>query len=460
MVQIKRSLSRRSFLQKTAGVAAGTAALSSAMKSLAAETGAAEAETDDRPIKLGIIGTGSQAMFNLIPAALKVPGAKFTAVCDIVPARVQQAQKVVNSHGSEAKIYDDYTKLLKEADMDAVMIATPLVTHRPIVEEAFKNGHHVFCEKTMAYSIEDCKAMLAAQAKAGKKILQIGHHLRYHPLYYFAKHHYIKAGLCGRINNIHCQWNRNGTWRRPIPKGGEQMDFSKWGFEKPDYLFNWRLYKQYSGGLMTELASHQLDIVNYFLDDKPPQAIMGVGRTDNKDGRTIFDNVHLIYEYPDDVQLTYESITTNSYCPFGTQAYEMFQGTRGTLVMAHLSRYVGLYFLEPGAEEELWMVQAHMLEVGFDNIVPDRHKKAIVLNGTPSPGSRTEKVGGIDLVELVDIEKAQIKKKTYEIELLSFKSCVLDTKLPVCHGGVGLKSAIPALQGNVAMEKKERLVLA
>jgi predicted dehydrogenase len=291
------------------------------------------------------------------------------------------------------------------------------------------------------------------------KILQIGHHLRYHPLYYFAKDHYIDRGLLGeKITNIHIQWNRNGDWRRQPMKG--TFDFKKWGFDEPDHLFNWRLYRKYSGGVMTELASHQLDVVNWFLGDAPPTRVMGVGKIDYKDGRTIFDNCHLTYEYPNDVQATCECICTNSYSPFSMQPYEMFQGGRATLVMAHLSHYVGLYFLEPGAKEELWMPMATKIDVGFENIVKDNHKRPIVLNGTPSPGSKTEMVGSLPLEGLVDVEKAQILRPTYEIELINFKMSCLDNTRPACDGLVGLKSAIPALRGYEAMEKGQPIEIS
>ena len=472
MVHINKGMSRRSFLQQTAGVAAGAAALNSALKSWAAEAGVDDPLKDDRPIKLALIGSGNQALINLVPAALRIPGVKFTAVSDVVPARAEAAKRLVDPKGEVGtKVYTDYEQLLKESDADAVMIVTPLSTHHDIVLAAFKAGKHVFCEKCMAFSVEQCKSMLKAQM-AANKILQIGHHLRYHPLYFFAKDHYVKKGLLGRVNNIHCSWNRNGSWRNPGIKApeGQPFDFTKWGFERPDHLFNWRLYKKHSYGLMTELLSHQFDVINWFMDDKPVQAVQGVGRTDWKEmdrpaeeRRTIFDNVHLIYEYPGEVQVTAESITTNSFCPYGVQAYEIFQGEKGTLVMAHLSRYVGLFFLEPGVGEELWMAQAHRIDVAgpqFENVGPERHRRPIVLNGTPSPGSQTEKVGNILPLEgLVNIEEAKVIKHTYEIELLGFKKCVLDKLNPFCDGVVGMKSAIPALVGYEAMEKQQRVVV-
>jgi len=476
-----KKLSRRTFIEATAlaatvtacgrsepppekkqVAAAATPAAKPAPTATPAPATSEGLKLDDRPFKLGVIGCGSQATLNLMPAALRIPGIKFTAVCDVIPARAALAQKLA---GPEAKTYTDYEALLKEADMDAVLIVTPLFLHRSMVEAAFKNGRHVFCEKTMGYTIDDCKAMLKAQMASGR-ILQIGHHLRYHPLYFFALLHYIvRHPLLGKITNVHCQWNRNGTWRRPPdPKEAEGVDFKKWGYESMDEVLNWRLYRKYSGGLMTELASHQLDVVNWFLGDVLPEAVVGVGKTDNDDSklgpfpkRTIFDNVHLIYEYPDGVVVTYESITTNAFSPFG-EVYEMFQGTAGTLVMAHLSKHVGLFFIEPGVAEQLWMPAAHRATLESPNIHQKVYKNPIVLNGTPSPGTNLEKVATLNVADIVDQETSQARMSTYELEMYGFKKSVLDQTVPTCDGRIGLQSAIPALLGLEAMEKNQRIV--
>jgi len=410
---------------------------------------------DDRPFKLGLIGCGNHATLNLIPAALRVPGIRFTAVCDIIPARAANARRIT---GGGARVYDDYRILLREADVDAVIIATPLLFHRPMVEEAFKNGRHVFCETIMGYSIEDCKAMLKAQ-KASGKTLQIGHHLRYHPLYQYSKDHFFFWWKrVGRTTNIHCQWNVHGTWHK-LRESLNGVDYRKWGYDEPGHVFDWHLYRKYSGGVMTEMTCNQLDIVNWFLEDKLPEVAIGVGQIDNKDGRTNFDNVHLIYEYPDGIMVTCDCITTNSFSPFG-EAYVIIQGTRGAVVMAHLARYVGLFFLEPGAEEELWMPAAHRVTFETPNAAWRERKGPIILKGGASGGTNFEKVGNVlNITDVVDLETAQITKTPYQIEMLGFKKAALDEVKPFCDGQVGLRNAATILLGLEAMERKQRIVV-
>lgn len=414
----------------------------------------AEAQAEAEPFRFGLIGCGGQGRHVLMSAALRVPGATFTAVCDVREDFVQEALK---RGGEGCKAFRDYTEMLDQAadDMDAVIIATPLFLHSRMTVDALKAGLHVFCEKTMAYDLEQCRAMLAARREAGK-VLQIGHHLRYHPLYHHAKRTFIDKGLLGDITTINAHWNRNGSWRRPsLPDSAAVTPelLQKWGYENPDQLANWRLYKQLSGGLMTELASHQTDVVNWFLDSVPIAAT-GVGGIDHyKDGRTVYDNVHCTFEYPNGVKFAYESLTTNSFSVFGEQM-EMFQGTKGTLVMSNVPRARGWFFLEPGALKELWMDAADKTQVGDWEPWKNR-REAIVLDATVTPGPP---LAGIPIGELITKE-GQLKKTTYEIEMLEFVEAVRTNKVPRCDGEVGIRSAVPAIIGNQAMEQRTRVEL-
>jgi hypothetical protein len=126
--------------------------------------------------------------------------------------------------------------------------------------------------------------------------------------------------------------------------------------------------------------------------------------------------------------------------------------------MAHLSQYVGLFFIEPGVAEELWMPAAHRVKLESPNIHQQVYKNPIMLNGMPSPGTRLEKVATIDVADLVNQETAEVKMSTYELEIHGFKKSVLDKTVPTCDGRIGLQSAIPALLGLEAMEKNQRIV--
>lgn len=431
----KRTLNRRDFLKDSA------AAVVAAHWGWPAALSAAE-EKEAAPIKLGIVGSGSQGRGALMTSALRIPGVRFTAVCDIRDDCLTEGLKLA---GEGAQGFKDYREFLEKADIDAVIVAVPLHWHAPITIAAFEAGKHVFCEKTMAYTIDECKDMLRAQRKAGK-LLQIGHHLRYSPLYHHAKEQ-IQKGLLGRITNVRAQWNRHGDWRRPAPKG--DFDFTQWGYPTPDHLFNWRLYKRSSGGLMTELASHQTDVMNWLLD-ATPVAITGVGGRDywQQQGHwpagddVVYDNVHVIYEYPNGIKFTYEALTNNAHSPYG-EAYEMIQGDKGTFILSNVPASRGLYFLEPQAEKVAWINAAHKEKVG--------PQEAVTLDAKATKGPNKPKIPG------QEVSIAETEKSTYQLEMEDFIDCIRTGRTPFCDGEVGLRSAVPALVANEAMEKQTRI---
>ena len=111
----------------------------------------------------------------------------------------------------------------------------------------------------------------------------------------------IHSGLIGDVVGLRCHWFRNADWRRPVP------------LPELERKINWRLYKESSGGLMTELACHQLEVCNWAAK-KMPESIMGIGDIVYwKDGREVYDSVNVTYRYSDGVKITYESLIANKF---------------------------------------------------------------------------------------------------------------------------------------------------
>jgi len=443
----KEDLTRREFLHSmaAAGLLAGTG-----LQALAQDPAA-----DAEQFRFGLIGCGGQGRTVLLSAALRVPGMKCVAVCDIQEAARNDA---LQQAGEGAKAYTDWQELLAAGGMEGVIIATPLWTHAEIAVAALQAGYNVFCEKCMAYTVEQCKDMIRAQQQAAK-VLQIGHMLRYHPLYHHAKRAFIKDGVLGQLIHAYCQWNRNADWRRPLPEG--TFDYAKWGYQDVEHLVNWRLYKEYSGGLTTELASHMTDVVEWMLDE-PPVAVTGAGGIDVwKDGRTVFDNLNVTYEYASGIKFTVQCLTSNAYNPYVqiNEAWEMLRGSDGTLILGHLpwERPVGLFVLEPGARERLWMDAAHRLE-GVPGCRDERG--AIVLDAGATQGPNKPQIAGHEISKLIKREEDNrlfMEMTPYQLEMEEFKQCSLQGLRPFCDGAAGLRSAAAALFANQAMEQKARI---
>ncbi|MFS4418290.1 Gfo/Idh/MocA family protein [Maribacter sp. 2307ULW6-5] len=262
-------------------------------------------------LNMGIIGTGARGagMTYLIN---EIDHMQVVGCCDSLPFRLEEGLKAVNG---TAKGYRDYRKLLDNKDVDAVLIATPFNTHSRIAMDALDAGKHVYCEKTLAkgyFGIEN----LVKKTQASNQVFQTGH--QYHSSRLYA--HIIELindGKIGTPTAFECYWNRNGNWRKPVPDPAMER------------AINWRMYREFSGGLVAELCSHQLDFVNWALGSVP-EKVVGFGGVDYwKDGRETYDNVHLTYSYPKGVRAKFTSLTTNAMEGYKIKCI----GDKGTIII-------------------------------------------------------------------------------------------------------------------------------
>ena len=276
-----------------------------------------------RKVRVGVIGVGSRGLLLLhyLTELSEKINIEVTAVCDNYEPHYQRAIKKIDG---KAKAFYDYRELLEIKEIDAVIIATPLYEHAHITIDALNTGKHVFCEKAMARTLEDVKSMADTYYDTGK-VLQIGHQRLFDPRYLKALE-LIKAGEIGQITQIRAYWHRNNDWRRKVPEGRPELERK----------INWRLYKEYSCGLMTELASHQIQVANW-MKNALPISVTGAGGINYwKDGREVYDNVALIYSYEDGTQFIYDSMTSNRH--YGLE--EQIMGDKGTLELEVNKRYL------------------------------------------------------------------------------------------------------------------------
>lgn len=281
-------MDRRSFL-KAAGAAVTAATVTSSF------TKRATAATPDK-VRVGAIGVGSQGSFHLKGGLAGAENVEVVALCDVYRPHLNAAHEVTPNNASVTK-YREYAEMLEKEPLDAVMIATPLNTHFDITMDALDAGKYVFCEKTLCYTIEDCRKVVEKCHETGLWV-QVGHQRRYNPLYNKAMWLLYDTPSFGRLHHIHAQWHRNDDWRSRVADPNYVMDdIEKKYIDDLNKHLNWRLYEEYSGGVMTELATHQTDIMEWFLKT-PPSRVYATGGTDYwRDDRTISDNVALIYEF-------------------------------------------------------------------------------------------------------------------------------------------------------------------
>lgn len=265
---------------------------------------------DAQRVKVGLIGVGTRGR-SILKALELVPEIKVVALCDTLDFQLEKGVKLVsNKHTT----YTDYNQLLTHKELEAVIIATPLHEHYRMVMAAFEADIHILCEKALAINIEQCKAIKIRGDKSNK-LFQVSYQYQLNPVFNAIKN-IIDKGYLGTITRVEATWDRNGSWRRKVPS------------PELERQINWRMYKEYSGGLMAELASHELNMIDNLLGAHPTK-VVGTGGIDFwKDGRETFDNVHALFDYPNGVKVGFHSGTTNNY-----EDYQIkFYGTKGTIV--------------------------------------------------------------------------------------------------------------------------------
>jgi len=286
-------MDRRKFVKGVAAGALGSTLLGHDLKDEAAAQVGARPVAPSDVVGLGIIGPGSRGQ-ELMRKFLRVPGVAIRAVADVYEPRFAESRRLTKE---ETPTYTDYRRMLERKDLDAVVVATPLSLHAEHVVSSLESGRHVYGEKSMGHTIEHCDRIVAAVRRAGRHF-QIGHQYRYAPWFQEAVRR-IREGEIGRVMHVYGYWHRNSNWRRPVPD------------PKFERLINWRLYREYSGGLAAELGSHQIDIANWVFGALP-ESVIGSGGIDYwKDGREVEDNIQVVFRYPGGRTLVFSSLTEN-----------------------------------------------------------------------------------------------------------------------------------------------------
>jgi predicted dehydrogenase len=355
----------------------------------------------DAKTTIGIIGCGDRGTG--IMKIMNELNDRFTiaAICDVLDFRIENVQKI--SPAANAKVYKDYRKLLDDKSIQAVVIATPLSEHYHIAKDALAAGKHVYLEKAMTYSIEQAIDLVKLAKAKPNQVVQIGHQYRSTPLYFKVKE-MIDKGYLGKIVQIDCRWDRNWNWRRPVPPG------------YTDKQINWRMYKEYSGGLPAELLSHQMDFINWAFNTHPDE-VLGTGGIDfYKDGRNTYDNVQVILRY------SKENMIGNFGATCGNAHDGYIFKIKGTKGAVHLLMHDGVFYPEASTKKELETV---------DGV-------------TSATKIAWNKEGGIPII------KEPMKDGTW-YALQEFHQCITEKKTPASNIITGATAAICVHLANKAI---------
>jgi predicted dehydrogenase len=307
-----RKIGRRNFLKAAGGVSALAALGTTAIVRGPSKGGA---------IRVALIGYGKQG--RMLRSCMNNDLISLVAICDIRPASEADKAETAGAHW-----YQDWRRLLKEERIEAVLIATPLWTHAEIATACLQAGKHVLCETAMAGDANGCRQMMDA-AKRSRRLLAVGYQDYYEPLYWAAYHNIMKQGILGEIFTIEAAWHSYNSGRVVNDAGAASFDPRPWGYASFEQLLNWRLYRKYSDGLMSECGGALVSLTNWFLDATPVAVQATGGIFSYKDGRDVDDHVYATLEYPNGRTATLSLIQSNGL----EGSYTQIMGTKGTLIL-------------------------------------------------------------------------------------------------------------------------------
>ena len=205
----------------------------------------------EKKVKIGIIGCGGIANGKHMPSLAKLPEVEMVAFCDLIPERAEKAAKEYGT--KDARVYTDYKELLKkESEITVVHVCTPNRMHAPITIDALESGRHVMCEKPMAKTYADAKAMLDAAKRTGKK-LTIGYQNRQRPDSQYL-HALCERGDLGEIYYAKALALR----RRAVPTWGVFLNEFEQG-----------------GGPLIDIGTHALDLTLWMMNNYDVNYVVG-----------------------------------------------------------------------------------------------------------------------------------------------------------------------------------------
>ncbi|HYG34724.1 MAG TPA: Gfo/Idh/MocA family oxidoreductase, partial [Clostridia bacterium] len=268
-------MNRRKFLQlSAAGLALST-------------LGAYAAEFADQKKRVGLIGSGWYGKCDLF-RLIQVAPVEVVSICDVDKRMLADAaEQISGRQASEKKprTYTDYREMLKEKDLDLVLIGTPDHWHALPLIAAVEAGADVYLQKPIGVDVVEGQAMLAA-ARKHKRVVQVGTQRRSTPHLVEARDRFIKEGKLGKVGlvEICCYYHMRAREDVPDIAPPDYLDWDMWTGPAPKRPYNrlvhprgWRAFNEYSNGIVGDMCIHMLDMVRWMMGLGWPKRISSTG---------------------------------------------------------------------------------------------------------------------------------------------------------------------------------------
>jgi len=245
------------------------------------------AEGADAKKRVGLIGCGWYGKCDLL-RLIQVAPVDVVSLCDVDKRMLADAAEQVASRQASHKTprtYGDYRQMLREKDLDMVLIATPDHWHALPMIAAVEAGADVYVQKPTAVDVVESQAMLAA-ARKHRRVVQVGTQRRSTPHLMEAREQIVKAGRLGKIAyvDVYCYYHMRARENPPDTEPPDYLDYEMWTGPAPMRPYNklvhprsWRAFMEYGNGIVGDMCVHMLDMVRWMLDLGWPRSVSSSG---------------------------------------------------------------------------------------------------------------------------------------------------------------------------------------
>jgi predicted dehydrogenase len=321
-------MNRRQFLYTSAGLALSATAAYAA----------------DKPRRVGLIGPGWYGKTDLF-RLIQVAPVEVVSLCDVdrqMLARAAELTATRQASGKKPRTYSDYREMLKEKDLDIVLIATPDHWHALAMIAAVESGADVYVQKPISVDIREGQAMLAA-ARRHNRVVQVGTQRRSTPHIVEARDRFIREGKLGKIGlvEICCYYHMRATENPPDTAPPAYLDYDMWTGPAPMRPYNklvhprgWRAFMEYGNGIIGDMCIHMFDMVRFMMGLGWPKRVSSEGGilVDKQSKANISDTQTATFDY-DDLKIVWQHRTWGAAPdPDPNYAWSAtFFGDKGTL---------------------------------------------------------------------------------------------------------------------------------
>ena len=295
------NISRRCFLQSASAFAA-----MAAFPSLGAD---ALDIVNGKPKRVGLIGSGWYGKSDLW-RLIQVAPVDVVSICDVDKRMLAGAVEIASQRQKSKKApqgYSDYRVMLKEQQLDIVLVGSPDYWHALHAIAAMESGADVYCQKPISVDVIEGEAMLDT-ARRLTRVVQIGTQRKSTPHIIDAKKQVVDAGLLGKIAHVEmcCYFHMRGNGNPPVEPVPDFLDYEMWTGPAPLRPYDglphrrwWRTFREYGNGIMGDMCVHMLDTARWILGLGWPKRITSAGGIFvQKDGKSnIADTQTATFEF-------------------------------------------------------------------------------------------------------------------------------------------------------------------